>query len=79
MFSGATLFYVVTLPVEFNASWRALKILKGAGVFTDRSEAEGAKKVLWAAAMTYVASALQSIGSLLRLILIVNRSRGRRR
>lgn len=79
LFSGATLFYVVTLPVEFNASWRALKILKGAGVFTDRSEAEGAKKVLWAAAMTYVASALQSIGSLLRLILIVNRSRGRRR
>ena len=79
LFSGATLFYVVTLPVEFNASWRALKILKGAGVFTDRSEAEGAKKVLWAAAMTYVASALQSIGSLLRLILIVIRSRGRRR
>lgn len=79
LFSGATLFYVVTLPVEFNASWRALKILKSAGVFTDRSEAEGAKKVLWAAAMTYVASALQSIGSLLRLILIVNRSRERRR
>lgn len=79
LFSGATLFYLVTLPVEFNASWRALKILKGAGVFTDRSEADGARKVLWAAAMTYVASALQSIGSLLRLILIVNRSRGRRR
>lgn len=79
LFAGATLFYLVTLPVEFNASWRALKILKGAGVFTDKSEVEGARNVLWAAAMTYVASALQAVAQFVRILLIVNRSRGRRR
>lgn len=77
LFAAAVLFYLVTLPVEFNASYRALKILKGAGVFTDRTEMEGAKSVLWAAAMTYVASALSAIASFVRLLLIVNRRRRR--
>lgn len=77
LFAGATLFYIVTLPVEFNASWRALKILKGAGVFVDKNEIAGARSVLWAAAMTYVASALSAIGSFVRILLISQRGRRR--
>ena len=77
LFAGATLFYLVTLPVEFDASWRALKILKGAGVFVDKKEVAGARSVLWAAAMTYVASALSAIASFIRILLIANRGRRR--
>ena len=77
LFAGATLFYLVTLPVEFNASWRALKILKGAGVFVDKDEAAGAREVFWAAAMTYVASALGAIGNFVRLLLLTQRRRRR--
>lgn len=69
LFAGAVLFYIVTLPVEFNASNRALKILKQNNVMSDE-ELKGVKKVLSAAAMTYVASALVAIGNLLRLVLI---------
>ena len=75
LFSAAVLFYVITLPVEFNASARALAMLRSGNVLNER-ELVGAKKVLTAAAMTYVASALTAIMSLLRLILI---ARGRRR
>ena len=77
LFAASVLFYVVTLPVEFDASWRALKILKGAGVFVDKSEISGARKVLWAAAMTYVASALTAIGSFIRLLVLTDRRRRR--
>lgn len=77
LFGVSVLFYIVTLPVEFNASRRALAILKDTGIFT-QDELKGARKVLSAAAMTYVASALSAIGSLLRLILI-SKSRQRRR
>lgn len=77
LFAGATLFYLVTLPVEFNASARALKILKGAGVFTDKSEVAGAREVLWAAAMTYVASALGAVGNFVRLLMLTKRRRRR--
>lgn len=77
LFAGATLFYLVTLPVEFNASWRALKILKGAGVFVDKDEVSGAREVLWAAAMTYVASALGAVGNFVRLLMLTNRRRRR--
>ena len=66
-FAGAVLFQVVTLPVEFNASSRALKILKGNN-YLSAKETKGAKKVLRAAALTYVASTLVAIGHLLRLI-----------
>lgn len=79
LFAGSVLFYLVTLPVEFNASHRALKILKEAGVFSDEEEVKGARKVLWAAAMTYVASALTAIGSFLRLLFISRNSNNRRR
>jgi len=75
LFAAAVLFYVITLPVEFNASARALAILRSGNVLTE-DELNGVKKVLTAAAMTYVASALTAIMSLLRLILI---SRNRRR
>lgn len=76
LFSGAVLFYVVTLPVEFNASHRALNILQQTGTLT-ATELKGAKKVLWAAAMTYVASALSAIGSLLRLLVLARSSKRR--
>lgn len=74
LFSAAVLFYLVTLPVEFNASSRAIKALRASGIMSQR-ELSGAKKVLTAAAMTYVASALSACASLLRLILISNRRR----
>ena len=75
LFAGAVLFYVITLPVEFNASARALAILRSGNVLT-AEELKGVKKVLSAAAMTYVASALTALMSFLRLLLI---ARGRRR
>jgi Zn-dependent membrane protease YugP len=72
LFGGAVLFYLITLPVEFNASTRALAMLKRNNVLTP-AELEGAKKVLTAAALTYVASALTALMSLLRLILLSRR------
>jgi Zn-dependent membrane protease YugP len=75
LFGGAVLFYVITLPVEFNASARAIAILRANNVLT-KDELNGVKKVLTAAAMTYVASALTALMSLIRLILL---SRNRRR
>ena len=75
LFGGAVLFYVITLPVEFDASARAIAILRDNHVLTP-DELKGVKKVLTAAALTYVASALTALMSLLRLILL---SRSRRR
>jgi len=75
LFAAAVLFYIVTLPVEFNASGRALEILRN-DIALSEKELEGSKKVLRAAAMTYVASALVAVMSLARLVLL---SRGRRR
>ena len=72
LFSAAVLFYLITLLVEFNASKRALAGLDEYGVLNDE-ELKGAKKVLSAAAMTYVASALVAIANLLRLILLRRR------
>ena len=74
LFAASVLFYVVTLPVEFNASRRALKILKETGTL-EADELGGVRKVLWAAAMTYVASALTAIGSLLRLLVLTGKRR----
>ena len=75
LFGGAVIFYIITLPVEFNASARALVILKSGNVLT-AEELKGVKKVLTAAALTYVASALTAIMNFLRLFLL---SRSRRR
>lgn len=78
LFSVATLFQLVTLPVEFNASHRAVVALERSGRFTPE-EIKGVKQVLTAAALTYVASLFVSLMSLIRLILIVGGNRGRRR
>ncbi len=75
LFSAAVLFQIVTLPVEFNASSRALKALEKNGMLYTEEVAD-TRKVLRAAALTYVASAASAILQLLRLILI---SGGRRR
>ncbi len=74
LFSAAVLFQLVTLPVEFNASSRALAILQETGIL-GASEGTAAGKVLRAAALTYVAAAAASILQLLRLILLFGRNR----
>ena len=74
-FTAAVLFQVVTLPVEFNASSRAMGILKNEGILQS-GELKYAKKVLNAAALTYVAAAAASMLQLLRIILL---AKGRRR
>lgn len=73
-FCFAVFFQLATLPVEFNASRRALSVIDETDIL-DIDERNGAKKVLTAAAMTYVAALAVSIGNLLRLIFIVNRRR----
>ena len=77
LFAFGVLFQIVTLPVEFDASRRALEILSQMGILRE-DEMTGARKVLRSAAMTYVASAAASILSLLRLILIAQGGRSRR-
>lgn len=72
LFSASVLFTVATLPVEFDASRRALKCIRESHLLTEE-EYKGAKSVLQAAAMTYVASALTAIMQLLRLLLLVRR------
>lgn len=72
LFSAVVLFQLVTLPVEFNASNRATEILGDWGMLTN-SEIKGVKKVLGAAALTYVAAALTSLMNLLRLIMLSRR------
>jgi hypothetical protein len=73
LFSAAVAFTILTLPVEFNASRRALALIRS-NSYLSRQEVEGARSVLRAAALTYVASALASVLTLLRLILL-SRSR----
>jgi len=72
-FTGVVLFHVVTLPVEFNASHRALKQLLSHGFLTE-TEVRGAQKVLNAAALTYVAAATMALLNLIRLIILRNLS-----
>ena len=71
-FAAVVLFQLVTLPVEFNASSRALVALEGGG-YLERDEVPQAKKVLSSAAFTYIAAALVGILQLLRLVLIFTR------
>jgi Zn-dependent membrane protease YugP len=73
LYAGAVLFTVVTLPVELNASKRAMTELSNRNILV-ADELTGAKKVLSAAALTYVAAALMAILQLVRLILISRRS-----
>jgi len=74
LFAGIVLFQIVTLPVEFNASSRALVSLKGFNMLTSE-EMKGAKKMLRAAAFTYVAATLVAISQLIRLLALSNRRR----
>lgn len=76
-FGLSVFFQLVTLPVEFNASRRALATLRDSNML-DEDELRGAKKVLSAAAMTYVAALAVSLMQLLRLMAIVSRSQRRR-
>lgn len=75
LFTAVVIFHVVTLPVELNASHRAIEILEGEQIL-DQEEIIPAKRVLRAAALTYIAAAAVAISNLLRFILL---SRGRRR
>lgn len=76
-FALTAVFQLVTLPTEFNASSRALKTIEENNILTSE-ELKGAKKVLSAAAMTYVAALAVAIGQLLRMIILVNKRTNRR-
>lgn len=71
LFSVTVLFQIITLPVEFDASHRAITILKSKGILYE-DEVKGASKVLTAAALTYVAAAITSILQLVRLLVLNN-------
>ena len=72
LFSAVVVFQLITLPVEFDASTRALNILKSRGILYG-DETKNAQKVLDAAAMTYVAATLMAVSQLIRLIALSNR------
>ena len=74
LYSAVTVFQLVTLPVEFNASSRAMETLEHSGILSGE-ELKGARRVLSAAAMTYVAALVTSLLTLLRLLLLANRKR----
>ena len=77
LFSTVAIFQLITLPVEFDASRRALEVLAGTGLL-EGEEIDGARKVLSAAAMTYVAALISSVAQLLRLIGLYGNRRDRR-
>jgi uncharacterized protein len=77
LYAAAVVFYLVTLPVEIDASRRAIAIIDEQGLLSS-DELVGARKVLRAAAFTYVASALAALASLARLILLARGGRSRR-
>lgn len=72
LYAVAVLFQVITLPVELNASSRAIQQLNGLGILSDGEEQSQAKRMLGAAALTYIAAAAVAVVNLLRLILIRN-------
>jgi len=72
-FSLAVLFQLVTLPVEFDASKRAVNLLVRGNIVSDTEEINSVKKILSAAALTYVAAASVAVFQLLRLIVLRNR------
>jgi uncharacterized protein len=79
VFAGGALFALVTLPVEFNASSRALSLLTNAGLMTSDEERKGVKSVLDAAALTYVAGLGAAIAQLLYYVFLITGMSGRRR
>ena len=77
LYSLVAIFQLVTLPVEFNASARAIRVLRSSGMLSEE-ELSASKKVLTAAALTYVAALLTSLLTLLRLIVLAGGSNRRR-
>jgi hypothetical protein len=77
LFAGAAVFALLTLPVELNASARALEMLRVDGLVTDGEEMRGARSVLNAAALTYVAALAQALSTLLYYVLILSGARRR--
>ncbi len=78
-FAGAVVFSLLTLPVELDASRRAMHLLKQSNILMDQSAVRGAKKVLSAAALTYVAALAQAVSTMLYYIFILSGGRRRRR
>lgn len=78
-FSGGAFFALATLPVEINASSRALKLLQSSGILTSSQDTRGVSQVLNAAALTYVAALFTAVMQLLYWVSIVSGGRGRRR
>ena len=74
LFSSALVFQLITLPVEFNASNRAMEQMEAMGIVSNDQEARGARKVLSAAALTYVAALAMAVANLIRILAM----RGRR-
>ncbi len=74
-FCGALIFQLITLPVEFNASSRAITSLENGAILLTDNDIKYTKRVLSAAAMTYIAAALVSLAQLIRLIAITNKRR----
>lgn len=74
-FCATLLFQLITLPVEFNASRRAMQAIRDTGILSDTQDIKGARSVLSAAAMTYVASVIVSVLQLLRLLALAGRRR----
>ncbi|MBC7237972.1 MAG: zinc metallopeptidase, partial [Chloroflexi bacterium] len=77
LFSGTLIFSLITLPVEFNASQRAVAMLKQGGLVTTEEE-KGARQVLNAAALTYVAAAAQALSTILYYLFLLGGGRRRR-
>jgi Zn-dependent membrane protease YugP len=77
-FAGAAVFALVTLPVEINASRRGLRLLEQTGILTSRTEKQQARRVLSAAALTYVAALAQAVSTLLYFFSLLSGGRRRR-
>ncbi len=78
-FSGAAIFALVTLPVEINASRRAMRLLDQSGILRSDQERRGARRILSAAALTYIAALAQSLSTLLYYVMLLNGRSSRRR
>ena len=78
LFAGTTVFALITLPVELNASARALSMLRNDGLIANETEIDGAKNVLSAAALTYIAALAQSLLTLLYYVFLLTGSSRRR-
>ena len=78
-FAGAVVFSLLTLPVELDASRRAISLLKQSGIVRDREGIRGARKVLSAAALTYVAALAQSLSTMVYYMMMLGGMRRRRR